>query len=154
MSPELLRGIAESYALLAPDLHALTGAFYARLFAVRPDLRGLFEADMTRQQRHLAAALELVGQNLRMMDALEGPLRELGADHARIGVRPEDYPPVLAALTGVLGDALSAAAGASTAAGKLVPFDVAAVSFGWGQILESVARQMLAGADGTSGPPT
>src|SRR5436305_9177366 len=92
MTTASLHRIQQSYQLLIPQIAELTERFYARLFADHPETRRLFTRDMAAQRRHLAAALALVVRNLKMLDALEQPLRELGAHHAAMGVRPEHYP--------------------------------------------------------------
>jgi hemoglobin-like flavoprotein len=84
--------IANHYQTIAPRLHLLAQAFYDRLFTVLPEARPLFKIDIPLQSQHLAAALALIIHNLRFLDALEEPLKELGIHHARVGVRPEHYP--------------------------------------------------------------
>ncbi|MDB5296263.1 MAG: Globin-like protein [Phycisphaerales bacterium] len=139
MSPEALRRVRESYASFAPRMPELTAAFYRRLFARRPDLRPLFRDDLTLQERHLAASLELIALNLAMLDALEEPLRQLGADHARAGVRAADYPPVVETLLEVIGEALAGVPASSDASRAESAAD-------WRRLLEAVGRHMLAGA--------
>src|SRR3954463_12036758 len=92
MTLTALARIQQSYLAIAPQVDRLTQTFYDRLFAQHPETRALFRNDMGSQRQHLAAALALIIRNLRMLDALEQPLGELGALHARAGVRPEHYP--------------------------------------------------------------
>src|SRR4051794_23868075 len=92
MSTTSANRIRHSYRLLAPKMSRMTQIFYKRLFAHHPEVRALFKVDMTQQGAHLAAALALIVTNLPLLDALELPLRELGALHARLGVRSEHYP--------------------------------------------------------------
>jgi pimeloyl-ACP methyl ester carboxylesterase/hemoglobin-like flavoprotein len=81
--------------------------FYAGLFAAHPELRALFPADMTAQQRKLEEALELVVQRLDASETLEPLLEGLGRRHAGYGARAEHFEAVgrqllvtLAALSG------------------------------------------------------
>src|SRR3954447_9629921 len=92
MSTPSANRIRQSHRLLASRMSKMTQIFYQRLFALNPEVRALFKTDMTQQGGHLAAALALIVTNLPLLDALESPLRELGALHARAGVRPEHYP--------------------------------------------------------------
>jgi hemoglobin-like flavoprotein len=111
----------------------VTAAFYRRMFAVLPEARALFPADLTAQRRHFAAALALLVRNLAVFDALEEPLRELGAAHARLGVAPWHLPVGCDAL-------LEALAGASDGAWD------DALAADWKALLLTVTRHMLAGA--------
>jgi hemoglobin-like flavoprotein len=133
MNAASLERLRASYVQLAPRIGPMTARFYDALFALRPELRALFTGDMAQQRRHLAAALALVVRNLCVLDALEQPLGELGAAHARVGVRPEHYPVVcnvlLRSICEELGD-------------RCTP----EVSADWQSLLETVARHMLAGS--------
>lgn len=125
--------IRRSYDHMAPHLGRVASAFYERLFATWPAARGLFAANMDAQGKHFAAALALIVRNLGVFDTLEQPLRELGAAHARVGVRAEHYPVVcdaiVSAVAHALGDHWSAELNAD-----------------WRALLALVSRHMLAGA--------
>src|SRR6188508_1743378 len=92
MTQASLRRVTANYEALAGQIATLTRSFYDRLFLAMPHVRPLFRLDIDSQSQHLAAALALIVRNLRDMDLLEEPLMELGAGHARVGVRPEHYP--------------------------------------------------------------
>ena len=92
MRKESLERVRGSVALLLPDIAGLTRRFYDRLFEVSPESRGLFRVDMAVQRQHFAAALSVIMKNLTLLDVLTEPLRELGGQHAEIGVRPQHYP--------------------------------------------------------------
>jgi serine/threonine protein kinase/pimeloyl-ACP methyl ester carboxylesterase/hemoglobin-like flavoprotein len=79
-------------------------SLYTRLFAARPDLRGLFPADLTAQRRKLADALESVIAALREPLALRSSAEALGARHVAYGVRPTDLDPLATALNESLRD--------------------------------------------------
>lgn len=91
MNPAAAARIRESFLGFAPRLDALVEDFYVRLFAGRPAIRAMFPQDMTRQRVQMAASLALIFRNLDCLDVLERPLMELGAAHARWGVKPEHY---------------------------------------------------------------
>jgi hemoglobin-like flavoprotein len=91
MTPESIGRVQASYDQLARVSHALSAKFYEELFRGQPRLRPLFPDDLTTLQGHFEAALTLVVRNLREMEALAQPLRDLGAQHVAWGARPDDY---------------------------------------------------------------
>lgn len=105
MTEASLQRIAANYELLASRMYTLTQLFYQRLFEALPQVRPLFRIDIDLQSQHLAAALALIVRNLRLLDVLEQPLMELGADHTRAGVRPQHYPIVCQIMVQTLRDA-------------------------------------------------
>jgi hemoglobin-like flavoprotein len=125
--------ILSSYQLMGSRTTEMTRVFYDRLFELRPETRSLFTIDMEMQRQHLAASLALIVRNLRTLDVLEESLRELGANHARVGVRPEHYPLVrdcmLFAFAETLGDAWTNE-----------------LRDDWTRLLDVIASHMLAGA--------
>jgi len=132
MKTDSLDRIRSSFELLSPHMAQMTRTFYERLFAARPDTRQLFKVDMDIQRQHFAAALALVVRNLGLLDALEEPLHELGASHARVGVRPEHYPFVRDAMLKALAEALGPAWSSDLADD-------------WRNLIETLASHMLAG---------
>lgn len=133
MSPQSLRRIEQSFDQLDPNMDEMTRRFYDQLFTVMPEVRPLFQVNMDVQRRHFAAALALIARNLRMLDVVTEPLRQLGADHARIGVRPEQYPPVRDAMLTAMSDTL----------GSAWTHDLAA---DWRTLLDLICEAMLDGA--------
>jgi hemoglobin-like flavoprotein len=125
--------IRRSYEQLAPNLRDFIAAFYDRLFAAFPEVRPLFSSDMKTQRNHLAAALAIIVRNLAVLDALEEPLRTLGAAHARFGVRPEHYPAVCEAMVATLERSLDGQWNDELAAD-------------WRTLLLTVSRHMLTGS--------
>lgn len=125
--------IRRCYAQMTPHLPRILRDVYDHLFAARPDLRPLFTGDMDAQRNHLAAALALIVRNLHMLDTLEPPLRELGAGHARVGVRPEHYRPLADAVVTAIARAVADAWSPELAAD-------------WHALLATVSRHMIAGA--------
>ena len=133
MTEESLQRVTRNYELLAGIMPEVTHAFYRRLFAAHPELRPLFRLDIAVQSQHLASALALIVRNLRLMDALEQPLMDLGADHASVGARPEHYPVVCA-------DMLAAMREASGE--QWSP----ALEQDWSDLLRHISRVMMEGA--------
>ena len=91
MTPESIARLQASFDDATRDARALSGRFYEELFRAAPRLRQLFPEDLTGLQGHFEAALALVVRNLREMEALRQPLRDLGAQHVGWGARPDDY---------------------------------------------------------------
>jgi hemoglobin-like flavoprotein len=91
MTSESIARVKASYDQVSHDARALSSRFYEEMFAAAPALRRLFPADLTSLQGHFEAALALVIRNLHDMDALQEPLRDLGAQHVGWGARPGDY---------------------------------------------------------------
>lgn len=125
--------IQRSYEKLVPRLHDFTAAFYDRLFVTLPEVRTLFPTQLEAQRNHFAAALALIVRNLSVLDALEEPLRVLGATHARLGVLPDHYPAVCDAISFALAQTLD----------RHWTQDVA---HDWQALLLTVSRHMLAGS--------
>jgi hemoglobin-like flavoprotein len=132
MTTESAHRIRASFSLLGPQMPRVTREFYRRLFMARPDVRALFGPDMIAQEKHVAAAVALIVRNLTMLDALAGTFQQLGAEHARAGVRPEHYPAVRDALI----DSMSAA---------LTDAWNAPLAEDWRNLLDQIATYMLQG---------
>ena len=77
--------------------------------------------------------MALIVRNLQLLDALEQPLMELGAGHAKVGVRPEHYPVVCRTMIEALRD------GSADNWSEDLEAD-------WLAALEHVSRMMMAGA--------
>lgn len=135
LNTQSLARVRESFAAMSPRIEAITARVYDLLFAARPDTRPLFKIDMAVQRRHLAAALGLLVRNLGVLDALQEPLRDLGARHARAGVRPDHYPAVVDAMLQAMAEHLADAWTADLAAD-------------WTALLLTVSRTMIAGTTG------
>lgn len=99
------RLLAESVRLVAGVAPELARRFYARLFAARPFLRGLFpaqpEAMIAQHDKLVKALLSLVAGYARP-ELLAPALAQLGRDHRKFGVRPAHYDAVGEALVGAL----------------------------------------------------
>jgi hemoglobin-like flavoprotein len=132
MTPDAIARIRTSFAGISAEPRALAGRFYTELFAVAPQLRGLFPVDLTSLQGHFEAALALVIRNLEEMQTLEQPLRELGAQHVGWGAKPEDYMIVREAL-------IRAIRGSSADWSGTVEAD-------WRRAITAIAVPMLEGA--------
>ncbi|HLM36051.1 MAG TPA: globin domain-containing protein [Gaiellaceae bacterium] len=85
--------LEESFDLVAPRGDELVAVFYGNLFVRAPHVRSLFaHVEMKKQRAMLLAALVLLRESLRDLDAIVPKLRELGARHVAYGATPEAYP--------------------------------------------------------------
>jgi hemoglobin-like flavoprotein len=82
--------VSASLARLGPHVDEMYQSVYALLFGKRPELRALFPDDLTAQRAKLAAALQLVIENLRCPEHVVTALEELGHRHVGYGARAED----------------------------------------------------------------
>lgn len=97
---------------IADDPATFTRHFFARLFAIRPDLRELYPASMTHQRasfhKMINHILSVVPQPAGHAELVE-VLGQLGRDHRKFDVRPEYYPlaakVVVDEFADILGDA-------------------------------------------------
>jgi hemoglobin-like flavoprotein len=105
-----LDALETSFDLIAPRGEELVDTFYARLFAAAPAVEPMFAAtDLRRQKAKLLAALVLLRNSLRDLEAIVPTLRRLGERHTEYGARAEHYPVVgeilIASMAELAGDA-------------------------------------------------
>jgi nitric oxide dioxygenase len=86
--------VRSSFAEVAPIADLAAGLFYDRLFAVLPEVRRLFPADLGPQRTKLMQALALAVASLDRPEAILPVLRELGRRHAGYGVVDAHYAAV------------------------------------------------------------
>ena len=135
ISPQDSEIIRNSFLSLATNADDVAAKFYTRLFETDPSLKSLFNGDMMDQGRKFMDALANVIDNAENLANLRGTLHDLGAKHAKYGVRADMYDTVGASLLGILEDSLGA---------DFTP-DMAAA---WANFYNIVADTMLDGAEG------
>ncbi len=109
LSNEQITLIEASFAQVAPMSGLAAELFYARLFAIAPELQTLFKGDMTDQGAKLMKTLALAVNSLRDLDAVAPALKDLAARHVTYGVTPAMYTPVGEALIDTLASSLDEA---------------------------------------------
>ena len=87
LSPDALRRIRARYDRL--DARAFSKTFFATLFEELPEVEPLMPPDLAAHGEYVEAAVAVVIRNLGDLHALERPLEELGAEHARRGIGPD-----------------------------------------------------------------
>lgn len=88
-APDGASRVIASLGRIRPRTDELYVHVYEQLFAVKPELRALFPDDMTQQRAKLAAALQLVVENLRSPEHIITVLEELGNRHISYGASAE-----------------------------------------------------------------
>jgi hemoglobin-like flavoprotein len=114
MTPDQIRRVRTSFALLLPMAEAAAGLFYANLFDADPSLRPLFKTDFKSQGAKL---MQMIGAAVGLLDkphVLMPVLRQLGERHAGYGVRKEHYATVQFALLKTLEQGLGEEFGPAT----------------------------------------
>lgn len=98
--------VQDSFALVLPLTDVVAADFYARLFALAPDTRPLFRADMAEQGRKLFLTLATVIDALDALDRVLPMAEALAIRHVGYGARDRHYAAVGEALLGALGATL------------------------------------------------
>jgi nitric oxide dioxygenase len=132
-SDQEARLVGEAVAAMAADRLAAGRRFYDHLFAIAPQTRSLFVADLDRQATKLVDTLRTVADRLDAWTELVPVVEALALRHLAYGVRPEDYPPVGAALRRTFRDLLG---------DGFTPAHAAA----WERVYGALEAQMIAAA--------
>lgn len=98
MTPLQIMLVQSSFAKVAVIADDAAKLFYDRLFELDPSVRPLFKGDITEQGRKLMQVISFAVNSLGATDVLLPAVQNLGAQHARYGVKDEHYDTVGAAL--------------------------------------------------------
>ena len=98
MTPEQVKLVQESFAKVAPISDQAAVLFYDRLFAIAPQVKAMFPADMTEQRKQLMATLAVVVNGLGNLESVLPAASALAIRHVSYGARREHYSVVGAAL--------------------------------------------------------
>jgi hemoglobin-like flavoprotein len=141
-SRAVIEAVQASCGAVADRPVRLAEEFYAQLFEMAPQVRGMFAEDMTGQMQTMTDVL--LGAIARIAAAdtveLEATLRRLGAAHrTRYGVENEHYLYIGHALTRAVREVAGPAYSGS-------------LSSSWIALYQWVAAHMIAGADAVDEP--
>ena len=125
--------IRAGFTVLDRDRAAAAESFYAHLFRIAPETRGLFVTDLDRQGMKLMDTLAVVVEQVDNWGLLVPALEALALRHTAYGVRPEHYAPTGAALLAMLGD-------------RLGPDWTPDMADAWGRAYDGVQAAMIAAA--------
>jgi len=98
--------VQASFALALPHVDAVAADFYARLFVLAPETRGLFRGDMGDQGRKLFLTLAMVVDALDVIETILPVAEALAVRHVSYGARDHHYASVGAALLDALAQTL------------------------------------------------
>ena len=98
MTPEQVKLVQESFAKVAPISDQAAVLFYDRLFAIAPQVKAMFPADMTEQRKKLMATLAVVVNGLGNLESVLPAASALAKRHVSYGAKAEHYPVVGSAL--------------------------------------------------------
>jgi hemoglobin-like flavoprotein len=104
VTPEQIALVQASAGRLTPDLGAVSHDFYVRLFAAYPEVRDLFPADVTGQEKKFSDSIAAIVEAIPDFPAFAEKAAALGRVHARHRISADLYPEV----AGVLLEALEA----------------------------------------------
>lgn len=90
--------VHSSFAKIEPVSDQVADLFYARVFALQPELRPLFSQDMKAQKDKFIAMLAFIVENVVMPATVIPALQSLGERHKEYRVLAEHYQPLGAAL--------------------------------------------------------
>ena len=108
MTPAQVELVQDSFVKVAPIAEQAAALFYGRLFEIAPEVRSLFDGDMTEQGRKLMATLAVVVNGFASLDAILPAASALAKRHVAYGVTPGHYAPVGEALLWTLERGLGA----------------------------------------------
>lgn len=102
MTPDQIKLVQASFAIVFPIKMAMAQTFYDRLFTIAPQVRPLFPTDMTHQREKLTDMLAYIVRNLGDPTALQQTLTGLARRHVDYKAVPDQFGPVGAALIDAL----------------------------------------------------
>jgi hemoglobin-like flavoprotein len=94
MTPEQVTLVQQSFGKVAPIADQAAVMFYDRLFAVAPQVKAMFPADMTEQRKKLMATLAVVVNGLSNLESILPAAAALAQRHVAYGAKAEHYPVV------------------------------------------------------------
>ena len=134
MTPQQVKLVKKTWVMVVPIAENAAELFYDRLFELEPAYRELFKGDMNEQGKKLMKTINIAVEALDDVGPLVPTLKQMGADHAGYGVKPQDYNVVGATLLWTLEQGLG---------GDFTD----EVKSAWGAVYDVLASMMKAGAE-------
>jgi len=91
MNPSQIKLVQDSFAKVAPIADQAAVMFYDRLFAVAPQVKAMFPADMTEQRKKLMVMLAAVVNGLGNLETVLPAASALARRHVNYGAKAEHY---------------------------------------------------------------
>lgn len=98
MSPEQIEMVSSSWKQVLPISEKAAELFYGRLFELDPELKPMFNGDMTEQGRKLMSMINTAVNNIANVEKIIPALQDLGKRHVDYGVTDKHYATVASAL--------------------------------------------------------
>jgi hemoglobin-like flavoprotein len=98
MTPDQVKIVQDSFAMVAPIADQAATIFYDRLFEVAPSVKAMFPPDLTAQRKKLMATLAVVVNGLSNLESVLPAASALAIRHVSYGAKAEHYPVVGGAL--------------------------------------------------------
>lgn len=122
MTPSEIDLVQTSFSKVAPIADQAAEMFYGRLFEIAPEVKPLFNGDMSEQGKKLMGTLAVVVNGLKDLEPIIPVAQNLAIRHVDYGVQVEHYGPVGAALIWTLEQGLGDAFDADTKAAWLTAY--------------------------------
>jgi len=106
LTPERIALIRQTFNDLGPEMVDASQRFYELLFEIAPELRSMFRTDIESQGMRFMTTLGLILDDIDNPAALHPHLERLAKGHAVLGVKPEHFTPMGAALIQTMEEAL------------------------------------------------
>jgi len=108
MTPQQISIVQDSFSKVAPIADQAAVMFYDRLFAIAPQVKALFPADLTEQRKKLMSTLAYVVNGLGNLPSVLPAASALAKKHVSYGVQASHYSVVGEALLWTLEKGLGA----------------------------------------------
>ncbi len=106
MDAAQIRLVQESLPSIREHRAPASTNFYDNLFALAPQMKGMFRSDITGQGMRFMTTLATIADLLDEPEELSDEIDELAKAHAGLGVSAADFTPMGAALIATLGETL------------------------------------------------
>ena len=104
MDAKTIEIVQSTFAKVAPQAEPTAAAFYAKLFEIAPEVKPLFNGDMSEQGKKLMGTLSVVVNGLSNLEAVLPAAQKLAVQHVDYGVTSAQYGKVGEALLATLAD--------------------------------------------------
>jgi len=106
MTPEEINLVKISWAKVEPIAETAAELFYRKLFELDPEVKSMFNGNMTEQGKKLMGMLTTAVNALDKLDTIVPALQNMGRRHVDYGVKDEQYDTVGEALIWTLSTGL------------------------------------------------
>lgn len=109
MTAQQISLVQQSWEKIKPEIQATGETFYAKLFEKAPQIRHLFQENVSSQAGRLGYMLTYIVGRLDKLDTITDDIQRLAVRHNRYGAEPEHYAIVGECLIATLEEKLGSA---------------------------------------------